>query len=188
MKGGCPREWGTLGLCKSHSQGWRPRLQSRCWAISSSQCFCQERLDQMILEVPSSLGFYDSVIKFAQVELLLPSGLTVCCRSSWGACSDEGVVGALVPPAPPKAPALRSQTAPPSGSPFSLSAAGARCWCLLLSRCSSPGAALPGWVRAAGQPVRRGTSCGPPGLLLCVGQGGQLPLTPQSLCWVVLPD
>jgi len=30
--------------------GW-----TRCWAILSRPCFCQERLDQMILEVPSYL-------------------------------------------------------------------------------------------------------------------------------------
>ncbi|KAK4812701.1 hypothetical protein QYF61_013726 [Mycteria americana] len=32
-----------------------------CWAILSRPCFCQERLDQMILEVPSNLVFYDSM-------------------------------------------------------------------------------------------------------------------------------
>ncbi|KAK4810664.1 LOW QUALITY PROTEIN: hypothetical protein QYF61_007464 [Mycteria americana] len=32
-----------------------------CWAILPRPCFCQERLDQMILEVPSNLVFYDSM-------------------------------------------------------------------------------------------------------------------------------
>ena len=32
-----------------------------CWATLSRPCFCQERLDQMILEVPSNLVFYDSM-------------------------------------------------------------------------------------------------------------------------------
>ena len=30
-----------------------------CWAILSRLCFFQERLDQMMLEVPSKLIFYD---------------------------------------------------------------------------------------------------------------------------------
>ena len=32
-----------------------------CWAILSRPCFCQERLDQIIVEVPSNLVFYDSI-------------------------------------------------------------------------------------------------------------------------------
>lgn len=32
-----------------------------CWAILYRPCFCQERLDQVILEVPSNLVFYSSV-------------------------------------------------------------------------------------------------------------------------------
>ncbi|GAB0204370.1 hypothetical protein GRJ2_002902600 [Grus japonensis] len=33
-----------------------------CWAILSRSCFCHERLEQMIFEVPSNLVFYDSMI------------------------------------------------------------------------------------------------------------------------------
>jgi len=32
-----------------------------CWAILSRQWFYQESFDQMILEVPSNLVFYDSM-------------------------------------------------------------------------------------------------------------------------------
>jgi len=35
-----------------------------CWAVLSRPCFCQETLDQMILEFPSSLVFYDSMKAF----------------------------------------------------------------------------------------------------------------------------
>ena len=121
----------------------------------------------MILEVPSNLGFYDSVITFAQVELLLPSGFIVCCRSSWGACSDEGVVGALVPPAPLKhlrcVPKLHLPRGPPSLYQRPAPGAGA---------CCSPGAALPVRLSPAG--------CGLLGSLW----GGARPVVPQGCCCV----
>lgn len=98
---------------------------------------------------------------------LAQTGFLICCRSFWGVCGDEGVVSALVPPAPPKAPALHSQTAPPSGPPFPLSAAGAGCWCCVLSWCCSPRLGM-----------GRDMSWGPWGFLLCVGQGAAPSATP----------
>lgn len=37
-------------------------IQLKRTVILSKLCFCQERLDQITVEVPSSLVFYDSVI------------------------------------------------------------------------------------------------------------------------------
>jgi len=45
-----PKHWTLLRF------GW-----TGCWAILSRPCFCRERLDQMILELPSNLVFYDSM-------------------------------------------------------------------------------------------------------------------------------
>jgi len=39
-------------------------LDEGAWAILSRMCFCQERLDQLIVEEPSNLVFCDSVSDF----------------------------------------------------------------------------------------------------------------------------
>jgi len=54
-----PQHWTLLGF------GW-----TGCWATLSRQGFCQERLEQMILEVSSSLVFDDSMILFHQSNVI----------------------------------------------------------------------------------------------------------------------
>lgn len=53
-----------------------------CWAILSRQCFCWEKL--MILEVPSSLVFCDSVIDFTldQMSCTMGQVLMYICSNS----------------------------------------------------------------------------------------------------------
>lgn len=58
----------------SSGKWWIPQHWTRirsgwtgCWAILPTPCFCQERLDQLILEVPSNLGFYELLRAFFSI-------------------------------------------------------------------------------------------------------------------------
>jgi len=52
-----------------------------CWAILSRLCFCQERLGQMIFEVPSNLVFYDNSVHnlFRHIALCKRSKIMCVC-------------------------------------------------------------------------------------------------------------
>ncbi|NXC14986.1 SYIM protein, partial [Corythaeola cristata] len=63
------RQWNNLPRGVVASEHWTLRFSwTGCWAILSRPCFCQKRLDQMILEIPSNCETITDVIKIVEQQ------------------------------------------------------------------------------------------------------------------------